>query len=92
MLNNIIYHNYDVTVIQWITSCHIKSYDHTCNNTLARRRNVIDNVRINNPFPTEIIIILKAIKSHFKGSYHKQNLTLVVISYEVYETRRRLVS
>ena len=35
---------------------------------------------------------LKEIKSHFKGSYDKQNLTLVVISYDIYETRRRLVS
>ena len=37
-------------------------------------------------------LMLKAIKSRFKGSYDKQNLTLVVISYEIYETRRRLVS
>ena len=28
-----------------------KSYDHMCNNTLARLRNVIDNVRVNNAFP-----------------------------------------
>ena len=48
-------------------------------------RNVIDNVRVNNL----ILFILKAIKSKFKGSYDKQNLTLVVISYE---TRRRFVS
>ena len=32
-------------------------------------------------FLNEIMFILKAIKSHFKGSYDKQNLTLVVISY-----------
>ena len=25
----------------------LKSYDHTCNNTLMRPRNVIDNVRVN---------------------------------------------
>ena len=30
----------------------------------------------------EIIFILNVIKSHFKGSYNRQNLTLVVISYE----------
>ena len=30
-------------------------------------------------FLIEIIFILKVIKSHFKGSYDKQNLTLVVI-------------
>ena len=28
----------------------------------------------------------------FKWSYDKQNLTFVVISYEIYETRLRLVS
>ena len=42
-------------------------------------------------FLIEVLPILKAIKSHFKGSYDKQNLTLVVISYEIYETRQRLV-
>ena len=26
------------------------SYDHACNNTLARRGNVIDNVHVNNAF------------------------------------------
>ena len=45
------------------------SYGHTCNNTLAR--NVIDNVRVNNAFLLEIMINLKAIKSHFKGLYDK---------------------
>ena len=30
-------------------------------------------------FLIEIMLILKAIKTHFKGSYDKQNLTLVVI-------------
>ena len=30
----------------------------------------------------EILSTLKAIKSHYKQSYDKQNLTLVVISYE----------
>ena len=41
-------------------------------------------------FLPEILFILKAMKSIFK-SYDKQNLTLVVISYEIYETRRMLV-
>ena len=63
-----------------------------CNNTMARRRNIIDNVHVNDAFLVEIMIILRAIKFHFKGSYDKQNLTLVVISYEIYETRRKLVS
>ena len=35
--------------------------------------------------------MLVAIKSHFKGSYDKQNLTLVVNSYEIYENSPRLV-
>ena len=36
---------------------------------------------------------LKAIKSHFKQSYDKQNLTLVVISYEIYEfMKARLIN
>ena len=57
-----------------------------------QKRNVIDNVRVNNAFSFEIMFILKAIKSCFKGSYDEQNLTLVVISYEIYETHQRLVS
>ena len=43
-------------------------------------------------FLLEIVFILKGIKSQFNGSYDKQNLTLVVISYEIYETRPMLVS
>ena len=71
-----------------------KSYDHTCKfvNTLVRRRSVIDNVCVNKAFLIEIMIILKAMKFHLKGSYDKQNLTQVVISYEIYETRQRLIS
>ena len=42
-------------------------------------------------FCIEIMFILKVTKSHFKGSYDKQNLTLVVILYEIYEIRQRLV-
>ena len=34
----------------------------------------------------------KAIKSHLKQSYDKQNLTLMIIAYEIYETRQRLIS
>ena len=51
------------------------------------RRNVTDNVCVNNGFLFERMIILKTIKCHFKWSYEKQNLTLVVISYEIYESR-----
>ena len=60
-----------------------KSYNHTCNKHFAHTRNVTDNVRVNNVFVIEIMSILKAIKSHIKRSYEKQNLTLVLISYEI---------
>ena len=39
-------------------------------------------------FPIEVVFILKAIKFHSEVSYDKQNLMLVVISYEMYETSR----
>ena len=66
---------------------------YTCNtcNTLARTGNVINNVRVTMRFLTEIMFTLKAIKLDkfdFKGSYDKQNLTIVVNSCEIYETRR----
>ena len=35
---------------------------------------------------TEIMIIMKAIKCQFKGLYDNENLLLLVISYEIYET------
>ena len=56
-----------------------------CNNILARTCNVTDNVHVNN-------IHFERDKSHFKGSYDKQNLSLVVISYEIHETSFRRVS
>ena len=51
-------------------------------------------------FFNKLIMILRRKKSHFKVSYDKQNHTPVivsyeisyVVSYEIYETRRRLVS
>ena len=43
-------------------------------------------------FSLEYLSTLKAIKSNLKLSYDKQNHTLVVISYEINETCRRLVS
>ena len=93
---NILYLSYDVAFIQWITSYHKKTYDHTCNNTLARTRNVIDHVRDNSAFSywhtVQFKISLKSIKSHFERSIDKQNVTLVVISDEIYETRQRLIS
>ena len=84
--------SYDVAIIQWITSCH--------KNRLTARKITLWRVHVGSLtmsvstmcFLIEILLILNAIKSHFKGSYDKQNLTLVVISYEIYETRQRLVS
>ena len=55
----------------------IQSYYHTRNNTLARKFNVIDIVRVNKVFLIQIMFILTAMKSHFQGSYDKQNLIVV---------------
>ena len=79
------YLSYDVAVIQWITSCH-KNRMTTCVITLWR----VDVTSMTTSlsamrFLLEILPNLKAIKSHFKGSYDKQNLTRVVISNEIYE-------
>ena len=84
--------SYDVAVFQWITSCH--------KNLMTTRVITLRRVYIKSLTPSvstmgflhEIMFILKAIKIHFKRSYDKQNLTLVVVSHEIYETRRRLVS
>ena len=83
--------SYDVAVIQWITSCH--------KNCMATRVITLWRLDVTSlttsvstiHFILEVLSIFKAIKSDFKGSYDKQNLTFVVISYEIYETRRRLV-
>ena len=42
-----------------------------------------DAVHDNVMFSIEIMSTFKAIKSHLKPSYDKQNLTLMVISYEI---------
>ena len=55
---------------------------------MLRHNDVRDNVL----FSIEIMSTLQTIKSSLKRSYDKQNLTLVAISYEIYETRKRLVS
>ena len=65
--------------------------------------NITDNFYVNNAFTywnnvstmhllTEIMFSLEVTKPHFKDSYDKHNPTLKVISYEIYETRQRLVS
>ena len=77
--------SYDVAVIQWITSCH--------RNRMATRVITLWRVYVTSlttsvstmHFLREIMVIIKAIKSHFKRPYDKQNLILVVISYENYE-------
>ena len=84
--------SHDVAVIQWITSCH-KNRMTTRVITLWRTDvNSLTTSMSAMCFLLEDLSILKAIKFTFRESYDKQNLTLVVISYEIYETRRRLVS
>ena len=86
--------SYDVAGIQWIKSCHKKSNDNTCNNIWTRTVDVtslttsVSTMR----FLIEIKFSLNAKKSLFQNSNDQQNLTFVVISYEIYETRRSLVS
>ena len=90
---NKLYLSCDVAVIQWITSCHKNRMTTPVIITLWRVYVMsltasVSTMRVLNA----IMHILEAIKSHFKGSYDKHNLTLVVIPYEIYETHRRLVS
>ena len=83
--------SYDVAVIQWITSCH---KNHMTARVITLWRVHVTSLTTSTStmrLLIEIIFSLNAIKSHFKVSYDKQNLTLVVISYEIYETLRRLI-
>ena len=74
------YLSHDVAVIQWIKSCHKKKKRISMTTrvmifwrvhvaTLATTLSTVG-------FLFEIMIILKAIISNFKGSYDKHNLTL----------------
>ena len=74
----------------WITSCHRKCYEHTCINTLGGNKYRHDDVLANTAFSLKMSI-LKTIKNIFEMSYGKQNITLVIILYEIYQTRCRLV-
>ena len=83
--NNILILSYDVTVIQWITSCHKNRMtarvvtlwcEHVTSSTTS-----VSTMR----FHIELMFILKAITSRFIVSYDKQNLTLVDILYEIYK-------
>ena len=79
----ILYISYNVGAFQLITSCHKNQM--TTRVTAFRRVNVtslttsVSTMR----FLIEIIIIFKAVKSHFNESFDKQNLTRVVILYEI---------
>ena len=65
---------YDVAVIRWITSCH-KNRMTTRVITLWRLDVTSFTTSVSTMrFLSEIMLILKAIKSHFSGSYDKQNL------------------
>ena len=77
--------SYDVVVIQWTMSCH-KNRMTTCVITLwlVEVKSLTTSLSTMH-FLIVIMFILKAIKSHFKGSYDKQNLTRVVISYQIYD-------
>ena len=55
----------------------------------AEARNVM-TTSVTTMFLVEIMSTFKAIKSYIDRLYDKQNITLVVISYEIYQTRRRL--
>ena len=56
-----------------------------CNNTLAHTCNDIDKDCVGVAFSFVIMLILKVVNSILKDN--KQNLTLVVVSYEIYETQ-----
>ena len=84
--------SYDVAVIQWIMSCD-KIHMTTSVITLWRVNVTSFTTSLSTMcFLPEIMFVLKAIKSHFRGSYNKQNLTLKVISHEIYEKSLWLVS
>ena len=84
--------SYGVSIIRWITSCH-KNRMTTCVIILWRERVTPLTTSVSAMrFLLQILSILKAIKSNFRGSYDTQNLILVVISYEIYDTPRWLVS
>ena len=75
--------SYDITVIQWITSSHKKCM--TTHVITLWRVHVTSLTKFVSTmlFLIKIVFILKAIQFHSKVSYDKQNLTFVVISYQV---------
>ena len=84
--------SYDVGVIQWITLCY-KNPMTACIIRLWRIQEMSLTTSVSTMcFLFEILSILNATNSHFNGSYDKQDLKLMVVSYEIYETCQRLVS
>ena len=59
----------------------MKAYDQTSYSILSRACNVIDNVHVTNAFCYWNNARLTAMEFRLKGSYDKQNLTLVAILY-----------
>ena len=86
------YLSYDIAVFQWLMSYH--KYPMTAHViTLWHKHATSLTMSVSAmSFLIEIVFILKEIKSHFKGSFDKDNLTLVGISYEIHETWQSLVS
>ena len=84
--------SYDGAVIQWIASCHKNPMTSRVITLLRIHVTSLTTSESTMHLRIEIMFILKATKSHFKGSCDKQNIALVVISFDIYETRQRLVS
>ena len=82
-----------IAVIQWITSCH---KNRMATSVITHWREHVTSLTTSVStirfffvfFFVKLKFIMKAIKPYFKGSYDKQNLTLMVILYEIYETRQ----
>ena len=90
-LQKCIYHITSL-LIEWIRSCHNNCMTTHVITLWREHVTPLTTTMSTMCFLIEIMFILKMTKSHFKRSYDKQYLTLVVISYEIDETRRRLVS
>ena len=82
--------SYDITVIQWITLYH-KNHMATHITLWCKHVMLLTTLVSAMHFRIEVMFILKDIKSDCKGLYGKQNLTLVVISYEIYERSLRIL-
>ena len=86
--------SYEAAVIQWKMlghknhmSTHVITLWHVHITSLKMSVSAMQSL-----IEIHVIFTLKVIKSHFKGSYDKQNLTHMAISFEIYGTSQRLVS